>query len=410
MFLGIHLGHDASASLIDQNGLRMSILQERHTGMRHDYGINIKTIDLLLESCGIKIQDIEAVGISSTQQMPAINQSPDEIKIVYNENSQPPASIRLHGLEWLSKEFGLVVDRSSKDFLEERFSSFIEDNLVKSRKLSRDVYLSSEFISIAVPLFVGLSHAIVGKSLKDVISQFTGNLSENNLITSTQMCEELIITIRGIALPAYYWSHHACHAASNSTLYGDERIIFTHDGGQGFQSGGFWKLDKNSLQLITLHELELGQLYDFFAFKLGLGSIGGAGKLMGLAAYGKGSLFPELPFYGTPSDIVRQFYEYDGSVVSIENHYNHLWNLCKNACIDLGLDVSGLGNKEHVTDEAPTEIAFFIQKLMEKTLFLLFAGIQTNCNLDSIGLSGGVALNCPVNSKIFSEANFSEVF
>lgn len=83
--LGIHLGHDASASLFDSNGFLECILQERHSGLRHDFGINIKTIDLLLSSCDITINQISAVGISSTQQMPAINQSPNEIQLSYSK-------------------------------------------------------------------------------------------------------------------------------------------------------------------------------------------------------------------------------------------------------------------------------------------------------------------------------------
>jgi len=409
MYLGIHLGHDASASLFNEKGLIKSVIQERHTGIRHDYGINIKTIDLLLDSCNLEISDIKSVGISSTQQMPAINQSPKEIRFIYKPTALRSKVVRLHGLNWLSGEYGLIVDRSSQPFLEDRFKDFIENNLVKIRNLPREIYDSAEFISFADPMLVNTSFSSGGKNLNSIVTNGIENLRQNKQISALRLSEDLTISIRGIHLPATYWSHHACHASSNAALYGDERLIFTHDGGQGFQSGGLWQFQKGQLELLTLHELELGQLYDFFAFKLGLGSIGGAGKLMGLAAYGKGILFQHLPFYGTPADLVKQFAEYDGSKVSIESHYNHLWVLCLEACKDLQLDISRIGEAAFVTEEAPVEIASFIQRMLEKTLQKLIKEVHLNFDFESIGLSGGIALNCPSNSKIFEESNFKKV-
>ena len=410
MYLGLHLGHDASASLFNERGLVQSVIQERHSRIRHDYGINIKTIDLLLESCQVKVTDIQAVGISSTQQMPAIIQSPNEIKIFYTPTPLSSKITRHHENTWLKEEIGLVVDRGSAHNLPSRFTDFIENNLVKSRKLPKEIFVASDFISFADPLLTKSDFTSSGKNLNQVVSNFFDNLSNDKMVSVTNLSEDLTISIHGIHLPASYWSHHACHASSNATLYGDERIIFTHDGGQGFQSGGFWKLGSGQLKLITLHELELGQLYDYFAFRLGLGSIGGAGKLMGLAAYGKGILFPELPFYGTPHDLIEQFRVFDGSEVPIESHYNHLWNLCIIACKNLQLDISRLGEPEFVTDIASTEIAHFIQRLLEKTMIILFTKLNSVHNFESVGFSGGVALNCPSNSNIVNKGKVRELF
>lgn len=410
MILGIHLGHDASASLIDLNGLQSCVLQERHSGIRHDYGINISTIDLLLKSNQVSLKDIKAIGLSSTQQMPAINQSPTEISISYKPTALAENLIRFHGLDWLQSESGLVVDQSSSVKIDDRFMGFVTENLVRNRRLPLENYLHSQFLGIADPLFAPADFTTKGKSLRDVVLNFADNDITDGGISALQMHENMKISIRGIEIPAFYWSHHACHAASNAAIYGDDRIIFTHDGGQGFQSGGFWKLQNQELKLMTLHELELGQLYDFFAKKLGLGSIGGAGKLMGLAAYGTGMIFPDLPFFGTPSDLISQFKKFDNTEVNIKHHYDHLWKLCVEACEDLGMDVSRLGNSDYVTDSASTEIAFFIQKLLEKTLFLLFSEIQAKVDFTKFGLSGGVALNCPSNSKIFDESNVKELF
>lgn len=407
--LGIHLGHDASASLFDQNGIMQCILQERHSGLRHDFGINIKTIDLLLNSCGVKINQVIAVGLSSTQQMPAINQSPEEINIRYSKPIFPRKKIRLHGLDYLHSEIGLIVDRSNTKGMEKRFTDFIDKNLVKSRHLQPSIYYSSEFISFADPMIVDLDFTSKEKSLSQVIANLVHNHDKNKVVSVLQLSEKVKISIRGHKLSAYYWSHHACHAASNTVLYSGERLIFSHDGGQGFQSGGIWKMDKYGLDLLTLHELELGQLYDYFATKLGLGTIGGAGKLMGLAAYGQGILFPEIPFYGTPTDLTRQIKDYSHTDLGSESHYEILWRIAVNKCKELNLDVSRLGNSLYVTDKAPREIAYFIQNLVEKTVTMLLKEIQNQTNIKSVGITGGFALNCPSNSKVFELSNFSEV-
>lgn len=410
MFLGIFLGHDASASLFDDNGLIKCVIQERHSGLRHDFGINIKTIDLLLEACNVKILDIRAVGISSTQHMPAIIQSPDEIQILYSPSELSANTVRLHGLNWLTEESGLIVDRSSRDKLETRFENFIDDNLVRSRKLPKHAYQKAQFFSMADPMLVNTNFTSSRKTLKQVLSNAIDNIDKGNLVSAMDLSEDLTLSIRGFKIPGVYWSHHACHAASNATLYDDERIIITHDGGLGFQSGGIWQLKNEELKLLTLHELELGQLYDHFAFRLGLGSIGGAGKLMGLAAYGKGVLFPNTPFYGTPSDLIQQFKEFDGSDVLIESHFDHLWNLCIDECRNLEMDVSNLGKSELVTESAPTEIAHFIQRLLEKTLLIIFQQVNAKFKSSSIGFSGGVALNCPSNSNLIDSSGFHDVF
>ena len=53
--LGLHLGHDASASVVGDSGVLVSVVQERFTRVRHDFGLDIETIDIALQSAGVSL-------------------------------------------------------------------------------------------------------------------------------------------------------------------------------------------------------------------------------------------------------------------------------------------------------------------------------------------------------------------
>ena len=84
--LGIHLGHNAWALAISEGRVVGSVVQERLTGARHDYGINDITMRVLLEKIGIQISDISFVSVSSTQCMPALIQTPTRGKAKTTNN------------------------------------------------------------------------------------------------------------------------------------------------------------------------------------------------------------------------------------------------------------------------------------------------------------------------------------
>ena len=411
-FLGIHLGHDASASVISEGRVLGSVVQERLTGARHDYGINVMTIRALLKKVGLKISDISFVGVSSTQCMPALIQTPNEIRIkprFTNVKSDSSEEIRLHGFQWLTESGSLIVDEGDEESTETRFRDFIHTNLVLGRKLPPENYSKFKMILFADPLFVDKKLNRNKKRTHEVIENVVDVLRTNTQSKAVDLSEEIEIEIDGYVLEGFYFSHHACHAASNLSICSDPKLIITHDGGSGFQSGGVWKFENGELDLLSLHELELGKIYDYFALKLGLGSIGGAGKLMGLAAYGKGRLFPEMPFHGTVSDLHFQLKHYQIDYDETLDLEESLWRACLVKCKSFGIPVEDIGDPSRVLDVAQVEIANFIQRLVELSFLNLSKLLSQKLNFEKLGISGGFALNCPTNTSVYLHSGFKEI-
>lgn len=410
MILGLHFGHDASASLFDESGLVGCILQERLTGIRHDYGLRIETIDLLLEAFGVDLSQISRVGVTSTQQMPALTQTPKELKLLPSQSLNRDTNLkRLHGYDWLIEEQGLFIQTVNDSTPNSQFDSFINDNLIKTRKIPRHIFSEYEFYNFADPMWVREELAIENKKILDTAKSALSTHDLERLIYATSLRDKIKVKIRDFVFEGEYWSHHACHAASNAAVDDSDRLIITHDGGLGFQSGGIWSLQNSELKLLALHELELGRIYDYFAERLGLGSIGGAGKLMGLAAYGSILLFPENPFFGAVKDLKDQIELYEGVSVTNANIGERLFDLCVNECLKKNLDTSVLGDPKLVTQSAPVEIANFIQRVVEKSFTSLASELKNRFRNQTLGVSGGFALNCPTNSMLFDNCNFSSV-
>jgi carbamoyltransferase len=395
--LGIHAGHDASASVFVNGRLESSILQERQSRIRHDFGINIHTIDLAVKEAGVKQTDINFVGLTSTQQMPLVIQTPQD----FNFNSEATIekeSKWLHGYDFETNKL-IIADFIPNNF-DEELSTFIKTVLHGIRKIPIELLNKSNFKIIADPLFIG-SNKADNLGLTETIKALPAlNINAQKLGLPIQ------VRLRDQKLKGFYWSHHACHAASNAYVHRQERLIITHDGGHGFQSGGVWKFKDGQLNLIKLHGLSLGWIYDFFAYKLGLGHVGGAGKLMGLAAYGSGLIPLDENICGNQVDVMKGLkIEQDASD---ENLADKLFDNCIFYLSDKGIDTSKVGDSNFVLGQAQREIAFYIQKFVEISMKKL---VEHYCedNISNFGFSGGFALNCPTNSKIYNELNLNSL-
>lgn len=95
--LGLHLGHDASASIVGDTGLLVSVVQERLTRVRHDFGLDIETIDAALHSAGVSLDQIDHVAITCTQLMPAVIRSPRNLS--FRELPQSKTNVELPNTE-----------------------------------------------------------------------------------------------------------------------------------------------------------------------------------------------------------------------------------------------------------------------------------------------------------------------
>lgn len=71
--LGVHIGHDSSASLVIDGKVVADVAEERFTRTKHYAGLPIKSIDYCLKSQNLSINDIDVIAIPTLSGVPEIN-------------------------------------------------------------------------------------------------------------------------------------------------------------------------------------------------------------------------------------------------------------------------------------------------------------------------------------------------
>lgn len=231
-------------------------------------------------------------------------------------------------------------------------------------------HLYAEFFGIVSPCF-GPAYWLKPNSISNQFEQVIHAINSKNISPHTTPPLESFhfpVTARlgKRSIPGYFINHHMAHAASSyySTPV-QNSLIFTHDGGTGLYSGFYFLGSDNKISCLTPHHLECGQFYDYVADKLGLGTLGGAGKLMGLAPYGKGILDGLLPV-GTLFD----WHQWSGlnNISSNSDIYQILFSELVDSAKSKGLDVSRIGDPAEILSGAPAEIAHAVQNLLETSI------------------------------------------
>ena len=70
--LGLHLGHDATACILADGNILSFIEKERITRVKHASLMSIDLIDAALQNAKIDITEINFIGITQTQNWPAV--------------------------------------------------------------------------------------------------------------------------------------------------------------------------------------------------------------------------------------------------------------------------------------------------------------------------------------------------
>jgi carbamoyltransferase len=156
----------------------------------------------------------------------------------------------------------------------------------------------------------------------------------------------------------------------------------------------------------------LGFAYDIITYHLNFGSLGEAGKTMGLASYGTGALFED----------VRIFHRYADGEILMDPQFFH-WQEWTQWGTKYGLEegrdiIRGLPTrfgKVRQSGEAlpsPTfdEMAYRLQQELESAMVELARHLYQVTRSPNLCMSGGVALNCIANRKILDQTPFERVF
>ncbi|MFA6423571.1 MAG: carbamoyltransferase C-terminal domain-containing protein [Patescibacteria group bacterium] len=214
-------------------------------------------------------------------------------------------------------------------------------------------------------------------------------------------------------LPIYYVKHHLAHAASvYFTSQMDETAILIVDGQGETEATSIFQAKGNQIKLIKKYDFNhsLGFLYSAISIFCGLGGFG-AGKLMGLAAYGEPiykkeieELFDSVKLESKISgDYQDEFAEVIMSGLKNKG-FKKAIKITKLDLIRGKIDRFPEIEKTHKDLAASTQ-AFLEDKLIELTKE---AKQLTGCN--NLCISGGVALNCVANSVIENSEIFKNIF
>jgi carbamoyltransferase len=402
MILGLHFGHDSAVSAIGSDGkILANFVSERHSGVRHAFGLKLSLIMELLEYTETTLDDIEAVAITSTQNYELII-----------ENDLDSSDISLsYGFTELHPKRPITVDLK----IEKNENAFVKDVITKSLTSKNPYYTKiSQFKSIQddrIFIFPYLTNYAEPEGLwnRDLGLEQLGMTDWSSWFSREEAKELLyfpcVFGFLGKLIPAYVIHHHICHLSYSFFTQDSEcAVLASHDGGffNGGPNNGLIAFGiSNEIIPITPHHIQMGEFYDRVGTLLGFDLFGAAGKLMGLAAYGKPRCF-RSKFVGNVFDNKSN------------KHRDALYK-------DFLSNIKRINPEEFQNLSLPDcesrfskDIASSAQKILEDTMLQLAItcadiAIQLKMPTDTLALSGGVALNCPSNTKLYNSGLFNDI-
>ncbi|MBI4309999.1 MAG: carbamoyl transferase [Candidatus Omnitrophica bacterium] len=209
------------------------------------------------------------------------------------------------------------------------------------------------------------------------------------------------------AAPAVHFiEHHLAHAASAFFVSRFEKAAVLTIDGRGESTSTMMSVgDGNRITKILEIKVphSLGHLYAAVTDYLGFKPFFDEWKVMGMSAYGKDTYAADF------AKIVQLWpdgaYRLNLDYVSFHTHGAGQWVS--------GLFLNTFGPKREKGeqyDQRHFDIAYALQKTVEKTGVHLANGIYKRTKLKRLCMTGGVVLNCLMNKKIVEQTPFEEFF
>ena len=201
-------------------------------------------------------------------------------------------------------------------------------------------------------------------------------------------------------------THHESHAAS--AYYPspfDEAAFLTMDGVGEWATLSYGSAQKNKINIS--HEIHfphsLGLLYSAFTYYCGFKVNSGEYKLMGLAPYGKPK-YTELIFKHL-IDLKE-----DGSFKLDMSYFNYHTGLTMtNDKFDKLFGRPARKSESEITN-LDMDLAASIQKVTEQVVVKIARHVKAQTGQENLCLSGGVALNCVSNGRLYREGIFKNIW
>jgi carbamoyltransferase len=410
--LGLQFGHDATAAVVQDGRVRSYVLRERHCRTKHALTLDLGTIEAAMRHAGVSVDDLDCVAVTSTQRLELVVREPERLDIRYRGTDpfgRPATALDRFG----------DTDHAS---IAATGSQLLLDMLYGGR--FADTYVARAYAQ-AFP-----EHAVLRRDGLGAVPWLDSYLAEPAWDAGLRLAElggvtpavserlrygfhvPVAVRLDGRELPGYAIHHHLAHAASSYYQSGFESAaVLTHDGfgaasaaTADCNSGMFYLGAGAALYPLWPHRLTAGFLYEHVAYRLGLGVLGGAGKLMGLAAYGTPRFF-DRRFVGNSHD-------FDGRWADMpEAWVAH----CLAAAEHIGYDTGPFGDPGQATAPVNADTAASTQLLFEVTRQAAVDGLDRQLRnagrpQTALCLSGGTALNCPSNTAVAGSGRFAQVF
>ena len=221
-----------------------------------------------------------------------------------------------------------------------------------------------------------------------------------------EFCSEFGLTSKTEVPQILFGEHHESHAAAAffPSPY-QEAVVLCMDGVGEWATTSAW-IGKGN-QLTPFWEIpfphSLGLLYSAFTYYTGFKVNSGEYKVMGLAPYGKPTF-------------VKEIYEYlldvksDGTFRLNMEYFDYCTGLrMTNQKFD---EVFGGPPREPESEltQREMDLARSVQEVTEEVMLRLAKSLQQETGLDSLCLSGGVALNCVGNGRLLREGPFKKLW
>ncbi len=204
-------------------------------------------------------------------------------------------------------------------------------------------------------------------------------------------------------------NHHLAHAASvfYTSGFKDSSILIVDGNGTDLETNSFYYGKGTKIKKIDTYKARgIGQIYSVFTKDvLNLG-LGGEGKVMGLAPYGKHKEKKIINF----SDVKFDGCQTDYSSILKRQPYTDIFSLDYNfKNKKFNKRFRKRSKREDITKGLWPKIAFEIQEEAEKNLIKLGKSLQKKTKSKNLCVSGGVALNSVANKKMFDKTQFKNV-
>lgn len=404
--LGLHFGHDGAACVLRDGAIAGYALRERLNRTKHALGVSDPEVGRALADAGLTPADIDFVAITSTQGVELLTGLVDglDIDLAPHPGDTTPSTLR--------QRLNLSAEQIAA---QQRYSvqtaiTGAGDDL--GTTLFRSVFpegIDADWNTMGAVGWLDNYAAAPGWKPELGLQELGSRVAARDDDLRFGFHLPVTVTWQGRTLPGCFVQHHMAHGAACYYRSGFESAaVLTHDGflsGNSYHSGLYLFGDAHRLWPVSPNHLTLGMAYNFAAELVGLGLVHGAGKLMGLAPYGDPVFFDER-FVGNEADIRARF---DADLWTAWSAH------CRLEGERRGYDMTALGDANRVTEPINADIAASTQKLFEETYLGAVRSLGrmltvSGMSADNLCLSGGTALNCPSNSRVWREGPFANVF